>query len=263
MRILRFPDSTLAGLLGSALLAVALSSLSAAAQAGTVRGIVTDTTGRPLADVEVMSVNAERSTRTGRDGKYTLTRLPFGQQLLIARIPGYQVGQAPIKMLDANAPTADFRLRRVVQAIDTVRIVSHDGCSPYDLGGFDCRRRAGIGQFRSTEELAALRPRYWADMFEGLDGLKRIPMHRPNEDPDWTVRSTTGWSCLKESWDGRDKSASDERLRPKDIVAIEHYELYEKVPAAYKRLAWPQGQTRPCALVIYWTRFADKADRKD
>lgn len=254
----RFPRGTLASLFGPALVAVALWSAAASAQAGTVRGVVTDTTGRPLADVEVMSVNAERSTRTGRDGKYTLTRLPFGQQLLIARIPGYQVGQAPIKMLDDNTPTADFRLRRVVQAIDTVRIVSHDGCSPYDLGGFDCRRRAGIGQFRSTEELAALRPRYWADMFEGLDGLKRIPLHRPNEPPDWTVRSTTGWSCLRESWDGRDKSAADERIRPQDIVAIEHYDLYEKVPASYKRLAWPQGQNRPCALVVYWTRFADK-----
>lgn len=233
------------------------------AQAGTVRGLVTDTAGRPLADVEVMSVNAERSTRTGRDGRYTLTRLPFGQQLLIARSPGYQVGQVPITMLDDKAPSADFRLRLIVQAIDTVRIVSHDSCNPFDLTGFDCRRRASIGQFRDAAELAALRPRYWADLFEGLDGLKRIPTQNEDGTRDWTVRATTGWSCLKESWDGREKTGADQRMRPQDIVAIEHYELYEKVPAAYKRLAWPQGQTRPCALIIYWTKAADKAERRD
>ncbi|MDH5234255.1 MAG: carboxypeptidase-like regulatory domain-containing protein [Gemmatimonadota bacterium] len=232
-----------------------------AAQAGTVRGVVTDTTGRPLQGVEVMSINAERSTRTNKDGRFTLTRLPFGQQLLVARSPGYMVGQEPVTMLDDNAPVVNFRLRLVVQAIDTVRIISHDGCPPYDLGGFECRRRAGVGQFRGASELAALRPRYWADLFEGLEGLKRIPTQNVDGTRDWTVRSTTGWSCLKESWDGRDKSAADAALRPQDIVAIEHYELYEKVPAAYKRIAWPQGQTRPCALIIYWTRMADK-DKK-
>ena len=246
-----------------ALVAAALFALPSDvhAQAGTVRGVVTDTAGRPLADVEVLSVNAERSTRTGRDGRYTLARLPFGQQLLIARFPGYQLGQEPITMLDDNALTVDFRLRSVVQAIDTVRIVSHDGCSPYDLGGYDCRRRASIGQFRSAAELTALRPRFMADLFEGFDGLKRISTRDENGMPDWTVRSTTGWSCLKESWDGRDKTAADSRMMPKDIVAIEYYELYEKVPSAYKRIAWPQGQTRPCALVIYWTKHADQ-DRK-
>jgi hypothetical protein len=244
-----------------ALAALAALPALALGQPGTVRGTVTDTAGTPLAGVEVMSINGERSTRTGRDGRYTLTRLPFGAQLLVARTPGYMVGQRAITMQDDSAPTVDFRLRRVVQAIDTVRIVSHDGCPPYDLAGFECRRRAGIGQFRSKEELEALRPQYWADLWEGLDGLKRIPLHRPNMPPDWTVRSTTGWSCLKESWDGRDKTAADEALGPKDIIAIEHYELYEKVPAAYKRIAWPSGQTRPCALVIYWTKHADRERR--
>jgi hypothetical protein len=251
-------------LLATALAAATIASIAparAAAQAGTVRGLVTDTTGRPLQDVEVMSINAERSTRTNKDGRFTLTRLPFGQQLLVARSPGYMVGQEPVTMLDNNAPVVNFRLRLVVQAIDTVRIISHDGCSPYDLGGFECRRRAGVGQFRSAAELAALRPQYWADLFAGLDGLKRTPTQNADGTRDWTVRSTTGWSCLKESWDGRDKSAADAALRPQDIVAIEHYELYDKVPAPYKRLAWPQGQTRPCALVIYWTRLADK-DKK-
>ncbi len=245
-------------LLGALVAASLALPCSMEAQAGTVRGIVTDTAGRPLANVEVISVNAERSTRSGRDGRYTLTKLPFGQQLVIARLPGYQMGQQAVTMLDDGAPVVDFRLRLVVQAIDTVRIVSHDGCPPYDLGGFECRRRAAVGQFRSADELAALRPRYWADLFEGFDGLKRISMRDENGLPDWTIRSTTGWSCLKESWDGRDKSAADIRMTPKDIVAIEYYELYEKVPAAYKRMAWPQGQTRPCALVIYWTKLADR-----
>jgi hypothetical protein len=232
------------------------------AQPGTLRGIVTDTAGRPLEGVEVLSINAKRSTRTGRDGRFLLARLPFGQQLVMARAPGYQPGDRAVNMLDSTMAELTFRLRRVVQALDTMRIVSHDGCAAYDYGGFECRRRAGIGQFRGPEELAALRSYYWADMFEGLPGLRREAVRDSILGQDWHVASMTGWRCLAEGWNGRHRTADLEHIRPDQIVALEHYETYDKVPAAYKRLAWPNGQEKPCALVMYWTRGFIEAEAK-
>jgi hypothetical protein len=236
------------------LVALVAFPASGAAQSGVVRGIVTDTGGRPLENVEVLSINAKRTTRTGKDGRFTLVRLPFGQQLIMARLPGYQPSDRAVNMLDEALPELSFKLRRTVQALDTMRIVSHDGCAAYDVAGFDCRRRAGIGQFRGPEELAALRSYFWADMFEGLPGLRREMAQDPIIGQDWNVVSMTGWRCLMEGWNGRHRTATEENIRPDQIVAIEHYETYEKVPAAYKRLAWPNGQDKPCALVMYWTR---------
>ncbi len=238
---------------------VALVPARAIAQEGVLRGTVTDTTGRPLAGVEVLSVNGKRSTRTDRNGRFALARLPFGQQLIMARYPGYQPADRAINMLDANVPELSFRLRRIVQLIDTVRIVSHDGCAAYDFTGFECRRRAGVGQFRGLEEIGALRPHFWADMFEGMPGFRNVQVPDPILGMDWDVESTTGWRCLEAGWNGRERTANLENVRPADIVAIEHYDVYEKVPAAYKRLAWPNSQPRPCALVIYWTKdFIEK-----
>ena len=238
---------------------VALVPARAIAQEGVLRGTVTDTTGRPLAGVEVLSVNGKRSTRTDRNGRFALARLPFGQQLIMARYPGYQPADRAINMLDANVPELTFRLRRIVQLIDTVRIVSHDGCAAYDFTGFECRRRAGVGQFRGLEEIGALRPHFWADMFEGMPGFRNVQVPDPILGMDWDVESTTGWRCLESGWNGRERTANLENVRPADIVAIEHYDVYEKVPAAYKRLAWPNSQPRPCALVIYWTKdFIEK-----
>jgi len=233
---------------------VALVPARAIAQEGVLRGTVTDTTGRPLAGVEVLSVNGKRSTRTDRNGRFALARLPFGQQLIMARYPGYQPADRAINMLDANVPELTFRLRRIVQLIDTVRIVSHDGCAAYDFTGLECRRRAGVGQFRGLEEIGALRPHFWADMFEGMPGFRNVQVPDPILGMDWDVESTTGWRCLESGWNGRERTANLENVRPADIVAIEHYDVYEKVPAAYKRLAWPNSQPRPCALVIYWTK---------
>ena len=246
-----------------ALLALLAIPSRARAQSGVVKGIVTDTGGRPLENVEVLSINAKRTTRTGKDGRFTLARLPFGQQLIIARLPGYQPSDRAVNMLDNAAPELTIKLRRVVQALDTLRIVSHDGCAAYDVAGFDCRRRAGIGQFRGAEELAALRSYFWADMFEGLPGLRREPARDSTIGQDWRVQSMTGWRCLTEGWNGRHRTAADENIRPDQIVAIEHYDSYEKVPAAYKRLAWPNGQDKPCALVMYWTRgFVENEARR-
>lgn len=224
------------------------------AQAGIIRGTVTDTAGRPLRDVEVLSVTTKRTARTNAQGQYTLARLPWGQQVIMARLPGYRASERAVSMLDETTPPVDFELGRIVQLIDTVRITSHDGCAAYDVAGFECRRRAGIGQFRAEPELTALRPEYWADMFEGLEGFRRTAVPHRLLGQDWQVESTTGWRCLKEGWNGRQKTAADELVVPRDIVAIEHYEVYDKVPAAYKRLAWPNGQDKPCALVMYWTR---------
>lgn len=249
----------------AAVLTIAASVVSpraAAAQAGVLRGIVTDTGGRPMPGVEVLSINAKRSVRTGRDGRFILAKLPFGQQLVMARFPGYQPADRAVNMLDENVPEITFRLRRTVQAIDTVRIVSHDGCAAYDFAGFDCRRRAGIGQFRGEGEIRALRPYYWADMFEGLPGLRRVPARDSLIGQDWAVSSTTGWRCLTEGWNGRQKQAADEGARPDRIVAIEHYDDYDKVPAAYKRLAWPNTEQKPCALVMYWTKDFLEAEAK-
>lgn len=249
-------------MLASALLGT-LAPRRMEAQAGILRGTVTDTAGRPLANVEVLSVNAKRSTRTDAAGRFILAKLPFGQQLILARFPGFQPADQAVNMLDEQAPELSFRLRRVIVALDTVRIVSHDGCAAYDFAGFDCRRRAGIGQFRGEAELVALRPIYWADMFEELPGFRRYAVPDSILGRDWKVESTTGWRCLMEGWNGRHKMAADEGTRPRDIVAVEHYETYDKVPAAYKRLAWPNGQSKPCALVMYWTRgYIENAKRK-
>lgn len=240
--------------LGVACAIATITPRAAQAQAGTIRGTVTDTTGRPIRNAEVLSVNGERSTRTDGNGRYTLTRVPWGSQLIMARSPGYRPSERIVSMLDESAPTMDFVLAHVVQLIDTVRITSHDHCVAYDFEGFECRRKAGIGQFRGEAELRALRPMHWADMFEGLPGFRRAPFVNNLRQQDWTVQSTTGWRCLMEGWNGRHRMAADELITPGDIVAVEHYDVYERVPEAYKRLAWPNGQDKPCALIMYWTR---------
>lgn len=235
----------------------------ATAQAGVVKGIVTDTLDQPLANAEVTSIGAKKSTRTDKDGRFALARLAFGQHLLVARLAGYRSAERAITMLDSATPELTFKLQRSSPALDSVRIASHDGCAAYDFRGFECRRRVGIGQFRNADELLALRPEFFADLFDGLPGLRRESVRNAPIGQEWHMVSTTGWRCLMEGWNGRLKTAAEDRIRPDQIVALEYYETNDKVPAAYKRLAWPSGQDKPCALAMYWTRgFIENEGRR-
>jgi hypothetical protein len=226
------------------------------AQPGTVRGIVTDSAGNPLRGVEVIALQQDRSTRTGADGRFSLRGLPWGQVVVMARMPGWKPQDRVVLVEDTGAPRdLTFSLTRVIQLIDTLRIISQDGCAAYRYEGFECRRRAGIGQFRGPDELSALRPQYWADMFEGMNGLRKEPMRDAQRGRlDWTVASTTGWRCLMQGFNGRHRTAREEQIYHDEIYAIEYFDVYERVPESYKRLAWPNGQERPCALVMFWTK---------
>ena len=237
-----------------ALLALAVPAARAEAQQGVVRGVVTDTAGRPLRGVEVFAIRTGRSTRTDAAGRYTLTRLPWGQSVVMARTPGYRPAERAITIGDEGTAELSFQLGRVIQLIDTLRITSHDACAGYRYDGFECRARAGIGQFRGPNELRALRPEFWADMFDGLQGFRRVQFTNSRRELDWTVISTTGWRCLNVAYNGREMTALEQEIRPEDIYAIEHYDVYEKVPAIYKRLSWPGDRPEPCALIIYWTK---------
>ncbi len=226
------------------------------AQSIAVRGIVTDSVGNPLRGVEVLALQQERSARTDANGRFVIRGVPWGQVVLMARSVGWKAQEQVVRINeDGSSREVRFALSRAVQLIDTLRIVSQDGCAPFRFEGFECRRRAGIGQFRGPDELEALRPDYWADMFEGMTGLRREPFQDMQRGRlDWTVVSTAGWRCLMEGFNGRLRTAREEIIFPNQIYAIEYFDVYERVPEHYKRLAWPTGQDKPCGLVMYWTK---------
>lgn len=258
-QLLRAP-AALAAALTAALLCFVATPL--AAQTGVVRGVVTDSAGRPIRGVEVLAIRTERSTRTDAQGRYTLTRVPWGQSVIMARLPGYRPSEKAVSIGDSGEATLNLRLGRAIQLVDTLKIVSHDGCAPTRIEGFECRRAAGIGQFRGPDELRALRPRYWADMFDGLSGFRRVPSTDEQRNLDFTVVPTTGWRCMNIGFNGRDPTAREQIVRPEDIYAIEHYDVYEKVPEPYKRFAWPGDRAEPCTLVMYWTRAFIEENRR-
>jgi hypothetical protein len=241
-----------------------------------VRGTVVDSAGHPIEDVEVTATAVGRVTRTSSEGRFQIDTVVTGPNRVLAR----RLGWKPIDttfILDAKHPR-ELRLvmSRVAQSLDEVRIVSHDDCPTKTVEGFECRRRAGIGAFRDSADLAALKPVCAANMFQGMEGLRLVP-----GIPCPHMESIKGWRCLRTLVDGQ-VPTNYFPFKMSDYIAVEFYDEEDKVPGWYKNVAFAEATQgvathqdrkggdfiyrqpslggRPCALMMYWTKLATRSD---
>src|SRR5688572_6468683 len=107
-------------------LALAFASLpgvmSAQGTGGTVRGRVTDaTSGRPLADAQVVVAGTRIGGITSSTGEFTLTGVPTGARSVTVRRIGYQPVTQAVNV-DASA-TATVDVRLTVSAVNLTDVV--------------------------------------------------------------------------------------------------------------------------------------------
>ena len=215
-----------------------------------VRGTVTDAGGRPLDSIEVYVMTSGQTTRTDSAGRYLLVNLLNGPTRLRARRVGWQPADTAFVLARHSAATVNLVLTGRASALDTIRVrSSQDDCAPRNFYGFACRRRAGVGVFRDSAELAALKPDNWADIFDGIPGLRR---------DGHGVIAVTHWRCLVYLVNGRpptvyDWASSRRSDYVKDVRAIEFYADANDAPKWYKVFAWPAISPYPCSLIVYWT----------
>jgi hypothetical protein len=247
-----------------AILALMLAFLAPAmALAQPVRGSVVDTLGRPLPDADVIVVNTTIVAQTDDQGRFSLPLARAGTYEIRVRKIGYISFGASFYYRPGMAEELVLVMTQFSNTLDTVRAIADaDRCPTTTLEGFECRRQAGLGYFRDAGTLRSLRSDQWADMFEGMPGLRRNmvlgPMGR-----EWRIMARPS-RCLVELWNGQPPMLAepgsfppDMNWRPNDVVAIEYYDEFKKVPSRYRSYVLVPGQ-QPCELVIYWLRGATK-----
>ncbi len=231
------------------------------AQAQGLLGTVTDTLGRPIAGAEVTVLSDSLTTRTGAQGRFAFPALRAGTYAVRVRAIGYASMQERV-VVPSVAP-ADVRivLRAVRPTLDSVRAtVSVHQCPSTSLMGFACRRDAGSrGYFRNAEDIARLKPRHLYDALAGLPGIRQRAGRTPEGDFEWlpAVRPSR---CVVSLENGRPPTMPFRMWTAKDIIAVEYYDEYNKIPMGYRTFVETPGR-EGCDLIIYWLRGASLIGR--
>ena len=248
-------------------LAAALLSAPTRTNAQTLSGTVTDSAGRPLREAELLVGAEPTRTRADSTGRYAI-RLPRGGRVqVLVRLVGYRQFIDTVQVPGFGTQRFNIRLQKLPTQLATVTVTARSLCETTSLSGFECRRNSGVGHFRDAGELRAMRPRHWADMLDGMPGLRRDPRRGPY-GMDWRPIAPPS-RCVREIWNGQlpmeapeAEFQPDELWTPNDVVAIEYYESHNEVPPQYKRYAWwPPILGQPCGLIVYWLRGADRGKR--
>lgn len=233
-RPLEIPDSTSAD---SAITAAFTGTAS-------LTGLVLGQGGLPMADVQLRVVDARPRARTDSAGRFMLTSLPAGTQIVEARKIGYRIIQEPVQLHSGRTTSVNLRLVHVV-SLDSIRIVAQRNRYPE----FERRRRGGFGHFLTGEELER------TGVLDISDAVRRMPGFRvAGFGYDAVVLSSRSLGA-RDEWGRRcggvnvviDGMQHQEInwLRPSDVGAIEIYPGAAGAPIQFDR---------NCGLVIIWTR---------
>jgi hypothetical protein len=111
--------------------------------------------------------DARSTTVTDSAGRYTLTGLPPGTQVLIVRHLGYPIVEAQVELRPNKVLTRDVLLRRNV-VLDSVRVVS----TRVEYTEFERNRRTNaFGQFLTADDIDKLKATETADLFINVLGF--------------------------------------------------------------------------------------------
>jgi hypothetical protein len=234
------------------LAALTLSSRVVAGQAtGAIAGIVTDTAGKPLADISVVTYPADREVRTNSSGRFLVAALRSGAYNVRARGLAYQATDKVVTVKAGDTTNVTMVVQPRPIELDTV--VTRGACKKISFEDFLCRQHRGQGVFLDEAAIDSVHGTWIGDVFKDQFGF-RVVASGPRP-PHTRPSPTTGWRCLTTLVDGR--PVTDMNPVPwytTELIGVEVYANPKDVPAELQRFRLG-AQSRRCSLIVYWTTW--------
>ena len=233
---------------------LATVALHAAAQQGTLRGTVTDSAGKPLADADVAILKFHQLVRTDADGRFVITKLPFGEVELSVRRLGYQPQIVTANVTQGLEFTYAIALAAQPEILEAVTVNAAERRRHLNVEEFYERRARGIGQYLTRDEIKKMRASQPSDVFRQIPGIQLVNVHGGHGIRLMKTTSIRGGGngCNPTIWvDGqRAEGLEIDDLSLNDIEGIEIYNGNSTTPAQFWR-----GNTNQCGTVVVWTRL--------
>ena len=220
----------------------------ARAATATIRGMVVDSAGAPVAGVTVSVLPAGTPGAVSDDsGRFTVEHVPVGPVRLAARRLGYAPVAMTVELPASGLDSVRVQMQATAFLLDTVTIT--DSLGDQWLSTFNRRRSRGNGYFLTRADIERLRPHTTADLLRHLPGL-RI------EHGTWGTRvlfmrgGVGAQPCAPQLFvHGMTYSGTVDDFLPNDIEAIEVYVGISTVPVELQT-----ARAHTCGAIVFWMR---------
>jgi hypothetical protein len=231
--------------------------LGAQMHLGAVSGVVKDSGGIALSNVEVMVMRSGRAVRTDSVGHFLLASIVAGHADIGFRRVAYEPVIVSLQIPLDDTTDVEVRLGGVTPLLPAVVINDHVERSRV-LQEFESRRKTGAGYFVTRADIERRRPHALSDYMRIVPGV-RIMMLDNGRTALRFARNARA-SCPPQYFvDGIPTSNFDiDEVLPGDVEGVELYAGSAGVPPQFNRFYG----TTICGTILIWTRIPGKENEK-
>jgi hypothetical protein len=227
-----------------------LCASQAFAQQGVVGGIVVDTAGAAIEDVDVGILSARRLTKTNDKGRFRFTGVPAGDVEVSVRRLGYEPQKLNV-VVGRGSDTLRFVLAPRAMTLDAVE-VERESRRMFWIEDFHRRRINGMGSYVSREEIEARRPSHTSDVLRHLPGIRFVAL-QGRTGVRFVSSAGTRRDCIPMIWvDGQRAPGMEvDEITVTNIEGIELYNGPSTTPLQFSQ----SSSLRTCGTIVIWTRI--------
>jgi len=237
----------------------AYPAATAHAQKGRVEGVVRDSTGHALANVDVAIVSLRLLTHTNDSGQFVFNKLRAGVLDISARRLGYSPKTAPLPITELGVDTMTIVLSAIPAVLEEIEVNSSQYRKREFIEDFYRRRARGVGTYITRDQIEARNSFVTSDMFRTVPGIRfiRVPSGRGIRFNNTSIQRR---DCPPMIWiDGQRAPGMElDDLPLTDIEGIEIYNGPSTTPLQFSQSLSQQT----CGTIVIWSRPPPTGRRK-
>jgi hypothetical protein len=220
---------------------------------GTLRGVVRDKAGKPIADADVGIVTLRRLVKTDEQGRFTLTKLPGGVIEISIRRLGYEPSKVSASVGAMDPDTLVVTLSENVAILEAVNVNKGEVRQREAIEDYYRRVVRGVGQYITRDQIENRWGGNPSDMLRNTPGIRFIKLPSGGRGVRFPATSINMRDCAPMIWIDGQKAPG---LEVDDVTLgdIEGIELYKGASTTPMQFSQSLGGTNSCGTIVIWTR---------
>jgi hypothetical protein len=224
-----------------------------------VIGRIVDDKGTPIPKADVTLAGSRIKTVTGDGGSFALRDLPAGSQTIQVRKVGFVAVDTALTLSSVSPLQLAMNLHATAVTLNTVNVHAAR-LAALQRVGFERRRKTGIGQYLTEDEIRSRGKGRLSDVARTIPGLQvrytssGLPVIVQGRGASNTLTGCVTYLLDANPYLDRPPGTIDALVRSEDVIGLEVYGPSE-VPAD---LVVTQAGMSSCTLVVIWTRATSR-----